>query len=76
MIVHQKPNKVGIKLGKNLLESTADGVSDILILTDLQGIIIRRNKASHHRFHAIYGEILGRNIDVFFQETLAACSKQ
>lgn len=26
------------------MESTADAVSDILILTDLQGVIIRRNK--------------------------------
>jgi PleD family two-component response regulator len=33
-----------LQLGKNILESTADAVSDILILTDLQGVIIRRNK--------------------------------
>ncbi|MCJ7532308.1 MAG: response regulator [Anaerolineales bacterium] len=33
-----------LQLGKNILESTADAVSDILILTDLQGIIIRRYK--------------------------------
>ena len=33
-----------LQLGKNILESTADAVSDILILTDLQGVIIRRYK--------------------------------
>jgi len=33
-----------LQLGKNIQEFTADAVSDILILTDLQEVIIRRNK--------------------------------
>ncbi len=52
--------------GKKEWEATVDAVSDLIILTDAEGKIIRCNRSTIQRFQTTYGDLIGRSIqDVF-----------
>jgi PAS domain S-box-containing protein len=52
----------GIIRAKKEWEATFDAVSDLIILTDVEGKIIRCNRSTIERFRTTYNEMLGRSI--------------
>lgn len=55
-----------IMRGKREWEATFDAVSDMILLTDIQGIIIRCNRAVIQHFDLTYADVLGRHIEDLF----------
>lgn len=61
-----------IRQGKMEWEAAFDAVSDIVVLTDPQGTIIRCNNKLIQYFHTTYNEVLGRKlIELFYGESEA-----
>lgn len=52
-------------------EATADAVSDLILLTDENGIIVRCNRAVQEALHAPYRALIGRSIAEVFYGTAA-----
>jgi two-component system NtrC family sensor kinase len=48
---------------KNEWEATFDAVSDLIVITDLDGRIIRCNRATVDRLHTTFKEVIGRPIE-------------
>ena len=71
-----------IRQGKMEWEAAFDSVSDIIVLTDPKGMIIRCNKKLIDYFHTTYSGVLGRRItDLFFgeinrEESVFSCSSE
>jgi len=56
-----------VRRGKAEWEAVFDAVSDLIIITDADGVISRCNGRASDYFHGGYGAIIGRRIDeVFF----------
>ncbi len=49
--------------GKKEWEATFDSVSDMILLTSVEGRIIRCNRAAARRFQATYNDLIGRDIE-------------
>jgi PAS domain S-box-containing protein len=49
-------------------ETTFDSISDLLIITDEKGVILRINKATIQKFNSSYQALLGKNISEFFDD--------
>ncbi len=59
-----------ISQGKKEWEAAFDSVSDLIVLTDPDGVVIRCNKRLIEYFLTSYSDMLGRNIvDVFYGST-------
>ncbi|TWJ19506.1 hybrid sensor histidine kinase/response regulator [Geobacter argillaceus] len=59
-----------ISQGKKEWEAAFDSVSDLIVLTDPDGVVIRCNKRLIEYFLTSYSDMLGRNIvDIFYGST-------
>lgn len=59
--------ELAISQGKKQWETAFDSVSDLIVLTDPDGVVIRCNKRLIEYFLTSYSDMLGRNIvDVFY----------
>jgi PAS domain S-box-containing protein len=49
-------------------EATFDSISDLLILTDADGVIQRMNRSTIETLHSTYPEMIGKNIDSLYSD--------
>jgi PAS domain S-box-containing protein len=62
---HQQLDEV-IGRGKRDWETTFDAVEDMIIITDVSGLILRCNRATSHTFRKNFDNIIGQSIDALF----------